>query len=141
MRHAQVVLFAGIDRQIEAVGEAANTADVEPQILFIYGYPRARKEEIAFIDRIAADGSIYYLPIVEGSDVFAANSIYADQMSGWDWTIDKSVEPPHTSGERVAARCFDRDQEIPAGVAAYALHDVSSEVRFVLGEVKKLLRK
>ena len=125
----------------EIVWEAANAAVLEPQILFIYGYNRGRSEEIAFIDRIAGDGSIYHLPVVSGSDAFTANANFAAQLAGRGWTIDTGDEEPITIGERTAARFFDLEQKpLPSSTTAYGLHDVSAEVRFVLANVKKLLR-
>ena len=131
----------GLVANEELVWEAANSPGIDRRQLFVYGYTRARIEEVAFIDRIAGDGSVYYLPVVDGADVFAANGTHASRMLGWRWTVDNAGDNvPETIGERAAAKFVGVQEEPPSGVAAHCLHDVDSEVRYVLGEVKGLLR-
>jgi RecB family exonuclease len=61
-------------------------------------------------------------------------------MAGWGWTLDRGTETQRSVGEQTAARFAAVSDVQPAAVAALKFHDINCEVRFVLGEVKKLLR-
>lgn len=124
------------------VWEAANLPDIGPEPLLIYGYPRARKEEVAFINRLAGDGSVYHLPVAEGSDAFKSNLEYALQMQGWGWALRQATGGDEAAavGETAAARFVGLGHEKMGAIRAHSLQDVGLETRFVLGEVKKLLR-
>lgn len=130
----------GLVHREELVWQAANLSDIEPQVLYIYGYTRGRSEEIAFIDRFAAEGSIYYLPIVGGADAFSRNADYAAQLETRGWSMDDREYSAGTIGERAAAKLVGISEKVASQASAHSLHDVDGEVRYVLGEVKKLLR-
>lgn len=74
-----------IDR--EAVLWRASQLDISKQKLFIYGYFRARKEEVLFIDKIAADGSIFFLPS-HGNSIFEVNRVWATKLKELGWEIE-----------------------------------------------------
>ena len=66
-----------IDRE-ELLWAAAH-CEPEPRPLFIYGHHRVRKEEIVFINAIAGDGSVYYLPCDEDG-IFTGNREWAERL-------------------------------------------------------------
>ncbi len=72
-----------VDRQ-EVLLKAAAIVP-ERTKLFIYGYHRARPEEIAFIDALAADGSIYFLPYSDHR-MFASNGRWIEYLKTKGWT-------------------------------------------------------
>lgn len=109
----------------------------EPRRMVIIGHYRARKEEIEFIDAIAADGSVYYLPCGDAG-FFAANRHWAEYLAkkGWE-VIDE--EPTRVSAGEGLALLFANGVGEPDSVSALEYPNVEAEVRGTLGEVKKLI--
>ena len=121
----------------------ASLLPIEPQKLFIYGYYRARTEEINLLAKLAGDGSIMYLPTSEHS-IFKTNKIFIENLkqSGWVEEVEQAkltTDFAHkiTVGDKFAQRF----------IANSALHDidyppvneyasVEKEVRGVLSRVK-----
>jgi RecB family exonuclease len=134
------------DRLVEseaALDTAAKLNIIRPEKVLIYGYFRARQlparpEEIEFIDQVAADGSIFYLPLSD-APVFASNREWADLLLSRGWQIEnsKSVDP-QTNTQRVAAAFASRDKTEfkPVDIEATAYSDLENEVRGTLAQVK-----
>lgn len=109
----------------------------EHRKLLIYGHHRARKEEVLFIDAIAGDGSIYYLPCGDHG-IFSANREWANNLIANGWTVDDETAAPETSGQKLAATFLG----IPAGtsdISAIAYPNIESEVRGVLSSAKQMI--
>jgi RecB family exonuclease len=105
----------------------------------VYGYFRARKEEISFIDAIAGDGSVYYLPCHE-DPVFTSNRRLAGELVSRGWARDDAPNAEAPSPGWAASRFLN----IPAihdegNVTARRCADVTEEVRAALARVKQLV--
>ncbi len=121
---------------IELFSVAAR-CEPEPQRLLIYGYHRARKEEIEFIHAVSGDGSIYYLPC--GNDgIFTVNREWAEYLRMNGWTIADDGKLPVTAGELLAA-CFVDHAAEPPTVDAVAYSNVEAEIRGALAAAKQLV--
>ncbi len=117
----------------------ASLLPLEPEKILVYGYFRARSEEIAFLNRLAAIGSIYYLPCGD-TGIFHSNIFWRDSMiaSGWNEETDDPANE-RTVG-RSAAECFAESlTKCPDTVHAFRCRDIDAETRFILGRVKRLL--
>ncbi len=128
-----------IDR--EALLRVASGFVVERQRVAVFGHFRARVEEIRYIDKLAADGSFYFLPV--GDDpIFAANveAVKTLQTNGWQQELG-GVNNLTDIGERSAARfissCAGKPKPAPATAESHT--DVRSEIRTTLARVKRLL--
>jgi RecB family exonuclease len=134
------------DRLIDseaALDTAAKANIIRPEKVLIYGYFRARQlparsEELEFIDQIAADGSIFYLPLSE-TPVFASNRGWADLLVSRGWQIEtRQPTDPQTDIQRVAA-AFASGNETKfeaTEIEATAYSDLENEVRGTLAQVK-----
>jgi len=125
-------------RRIDAAELLSVAARLNPerQCLTIYGYHRARKEEILFIDAIAGEGSRYYLPIADSS-IFAVNRRWQRYLEANGWRTEDNGRGPETPGEKLAARFVGAGS--PAGVVAAEYPHLEAEVRGVLSEAKRLV--
>ena len=82
----------------------ASQLKLEPLALFIYGYFRARKEEIFFINAVAGEESIYHLPC-HANPIFKVNAQWAERLKVWGWTLDENDgERPASVGSEAARR-------------------------------------
>lgn len=109
----------------------------EPQSLCVYGYFRARKEEIVFINAIAGDNSVYYLPCGE-DPIFEINNKSADWLSTiGGWQIESELPNRDDLGALAARRFVEPFDEVL--FTALSFDNVESEVRNVLGRAKSLL--
>lgn len=151
-----------VDRQ-EVLLKAAAIVP-EPKKLFIYGYHRARPEEIAFIDALAADGSFYFLPYTDHR-MFASNGRWIEYLKNKGWTeAEYDPEKGPSAGKILAARFAGRpvsdevrvrgskaDGDQPAlpffGVetfeetekaGAFSYSDIEQEIRGTLAQAKML---
>lgn len=117
---------------------AATNCDPEPRSLLVYGHHRARKEEIAFINAIAGDGSSYFLPC-QDDGIFTVNRGWADWLNERGWQIDDVASGQvDTAGARLAARFVGLADDAPDS-AAMAYPNVEAEVRGVLAEIKQII--
>jgi ATP-dependent helicase/DNAse subunit B len=143
-----------IDR--EAVLWRASQLEFPKEKLFIYGYFRARKEEVLFIDKIAADESIFFLPCHENS-IFEANRVWAAKLNALGWVIDATddltpndVCPVTEMALRFINETYEggRHQEasstrneIASDPSAIAYPNIEDEVRGTLARAKHLIIK
>ncbi len=123
-----------IDRE-ETLLAAAGFAPERRQMV-IFGYHRARKEEILFIDAIAGDGSVLYLPCGE-EGMFTVNRRWADHLKQNGWDVASANIGPVTAGECLAAAYARIAAPPPANAVAYT--DIDAEVRGCLAEAKQLV--
>lgn len=134
-----------IDR--EAVLWRASQLELERERLFVYGYFRARKEEILFIDRFAADESVFFLPCHENS-IFEVNRTWAHTLTGLGWTIDPAndlttndISPGTAMASRFINVGLDKDSLQDRGNAgtAIAYPSIEAEVRGTIARAKHLV--
>ena len=124
-----------IDRN-EILLEAAGRTP-ERQRLLIYGYHRARKEEIHFIDSIAGDGSVCFLPVTDDA-IFNVNRDWLGFLENNGWRIDDAGAAPRSVGEGLGQRFLGAGKLI-ADIRATEYPNIESEIRGVLSEVKQLV--
>ncbi|HEY9855602.1 MAG TPA: PD-(D/E)XK nuclease family protein, partial [Stenomitos sp.] len=104
-----------------------------PQLLTIYGYPRLGPDEQAFIEAIAADGSLLLLPC--GAEPHFSEPCEAAgwfQERGWSLELE-----PEAEGKGLPTPCFGR--VAAPYMAAHRFPDQEAEVRGVLANVKALV--
>ena len=114
---------------------------VEKQKIIVYGYFRARQfaarpEEFEFIDRLAADESIFYLPLADAA-VFSVNQEWVDALTSRGWEVKRdALHELDRIGETLAAR-FARlsAADVPA-VTTIEYSDIETEVRGTLARAK-----
>lgn len=114
-----------------------------PERVLVAGYPRVGLGELHFLDAFAGAGSVFLLPL--GSDVAVRSSEdAAAYLAARAWAVERSPEPGAAVGERLAARLeTGRGRGAPATpeeARALRFADQEDEVRWVLTEVKALLR-
>ncbi|HMS09984.1 MAG TPA: PD-(D/E)XK nuclease family protein, partial [Pyrinomonadaceae bacterium] len=134
-----------IDR--EAVLWRVSQLELERERLFVYGYFRARKEEILFIDRFAADESVFFLPCHENS-IFEVNRTWAHTLNELGWTIDAAndlttndISPGTEMASRFINVGLDKDslQERGNDGTAIAYPSIEAEVRGTIARAKHLV--
>ena len=96
----------------------------ERRPVLVWGYPRLGRDEVAFIDGVAGEGSVLHLPYAE-DHTFSENRETAEELEKCGWVIDRT--PPQASW----------DTEVP--VEAHVYSHLEAEVRGVLAQVKVLL--
>jgi PD-(D/E)XK nuclease superfamily len=103
----------------------------------ILGHYRARKEEVEFIDAVADDGSVYYLPC-GGAGFFAANRRWINHLAEKAWDIVEDDATPASTGEDLALQFAGRCSSA-AKAEAVEYPNIESEVRDTLAIVKQLI--
>lgn len=105
--------------------------------VLVAGYPRGGSAELAFLDSIAAAGSVFVLPAG-----FVASEAAAAVLGDRGWQVERIVEP--TTLEPTAAAPTINGAAGPAistaRIHAYRLPNQEDEVRYVLSDIKRLLR-
>lgn len=117
---------AGVLDSAEALAEAARSLQNSParRAVAVRGYPRLSAQEIAFVDAMAADGSVLHLPFAEDS-VFRDNREAGEEFRARGWSVGESpVSEPWSPRAECSAR---------------AAPDQEKEVREALCRVKELL--
>ncbi len=116
----------------------ASQIEGDKQRLAVWGHFRARKEEIVFINSIAAEGSIYFLP-VDDHPIFGVNRTWAEWLKGRGWELDPELQSDSggLTGRSLAAAYIGMG-EAPPEVFASAYSNIESEVRGTLAEIKRL---
>lgn len=133
-----------IDR--ESVLWRASQLEMTKRKLFVYGYFRARKEEILFIDKIADDGSVFFLPSHSNS-IFEVNRAWIDNLKQHGWEIDATEEPARKDGPAgaLAASRFideaggDDSHKAASHSAAVVYPTIDDEVRGTIARAKQLI--
>ena len=130
------VLWAAVERDL-----------VQRLPVVIYGYFRARQlearpEELEFVDRLAGDGSIFYLPC-GNAPVFSANREWLRVLTERGWEVDERVSnQAPCSGAELLAQGFGTGIETSQAAVdnscaeAFEYPDIEAEVRGVLARAK-----
>ncbi len=113
----------GLIDPAEALWEAAQASPDRRPVL-VWGYPRLGRDEVAFIDAVAREGSVLHLPYAE-DHTFYENLGTAEELERRGWTVERT--PPHAVW----------DMGIP--VDAHSYPHVEAEVRGALAQIKVLL--
>ncbi len=109
--------------------------------ILIYGYFQPRLDELAFIEAIAGEGSIFYVPIAH-HDLFTHQRICVEQLQRQGWQIESALSSPETPGEKLAQKFLSQTPEdLPTDsfIAAHVYPSPEAEARGVLAQVKQLL--
>ena len=107
----------------EALLEVASIRQRRRTVL-VWGYPRFGRDELAFVDAVAGDGSVVYLPYADDR-LFEENKETTEALRQRTWTVDR--EYPRTVWD------------VSAQVEATEYPHLEAEVRGVLTQVKELL--
>ncbi len=150
----------GIFDESELYWRAAELA-VDPQKIFVYGYFQPRPDELAWIDKLAADESIVFLPM-GGTALFAEvqSAVNFLEKKGWSVADDEitthsaagvelcqtflqpvssDIDPQPVNAETVNAETVSAKTVSAKTVSAYAYGTFDAEARGVLAQVKALL--
>ena len=134
-----------VDRDA-VLSESVRYQVIKPRPVVIYGYFRARQlparpEEVELIDRLAADGSVFYLPCGD-EPLFSSNRAWLDLLIERGWQTDSertpADRPPKSiqvlAGNFKSGKLFDpREFE---NVEAIEYPDQVHEVRSTLARAK-----
>src|SRR5690606_38978354 len=128
LRYRELLAGSQVVDPAEAVW-AASRLEPRRASLLVAGYPRVGLAELAFLDAIADDGSVFVLPAGSAASAEAAGVLAA---RGWLVEDDQEALGDHPPAMAEAFR----------GVALRSLRlpDQEHEVRWALAEVKRLLR-
>jgi hypothetical protein len=96
----------------------------ERRPVLVWGYPRLGRDEVAFIDAVAGEGSVLRLPYAE-DHTFYENRETAEELERRGWAVDRTL--PQASW----------DVEVP--VEAHVYSHLEAEVRGALAQAKVLL--
>lgn len=110
--------------------------------LFLYGYPRLSHLEFEFVDHITAEGSVLILPYLASAAIFDDNFSSAEKLSLSGWSIEIVREEKDTSQYHIGRdllQAFTTESAAPETVTAESYPDAESEVRALLGSIKKCL--
>jgi len=122
----------------------------ERRSLLIYGYVQPRADELAFIEAIAGEGSVFCLPVTE-HPLFHQAQRAVQQLQAGGWQVDKSQETGispvtahlnETPGAWLAQQFLRPIPEsVPAhlAIAAHPYASPEAEARSVLVQVKQSL--
>ena len=146
LAYSQLLRDNGEVDAAEALWQAA-TAIRSREPLLVYGYSRLGAGEVAFVDALAAPGSVVVLPAG-----FRASEDASSELAAHGWEVRQDDRMGSETGPPLAARftatvarLVDGRPAAPpidgpnAGLAAHTLADVEDEVRWVLARVKRLL--
>ncbi|MEM8505460.1 MAG: PD-(D/E)XK nuclease family protein [Cyanobacteria bacterium P01_D01_bin.1] len=131
----------------ELYWRAIDSAPVIQQLL-IYGYFQPQAPELAWIDALAAPGSVIFLPL-DDAPLFAKTQAAVDWLiqSGWEWlqATTPSTSRLHTTADAPTNKSLcetfldSKDIEPPVESAiAYSYGTFESEIRGTLSQVKAL---
>ncbi|PZO60798.1 MAG: PD-(D/E)XK nuclease family protein [Phormidesmis priestleyi] len=120
--------------------------NVDPQKTLIYGYFQPRQDELAWIDKLAADKSIVFLPICDTAlFVEVQSSVDFLEKRGWSVTGDEITTHLAVGIElcqtflQPAASVVEQPPINAEMISAYAYGTLDAESRGVLAQVKALL--
>ena len=89
----------GLIDPAEALWQAAQ-ASPERRPVLVWGYPRLGRDEVAFIDAVAGEGSVVRLPYAE-DHTFDENRETAEELERRGWTIERT--PPQAAWDAEVA--------------------------------------
>ncbi|MEP0889357.1 PD-(D/E)XK nuclease family protein [Leptolyngbya sp. FACHB-16] len=114
----------------------------ERRSFLIYGYFQPRADELALIEAIAGENSIFCLPVTD-HNLFSAQQATLTQLQGWGWQMDgEPARAIATPGSWLAQQFLSPTSEPPPehlSITAHAYPNQDAEARGVLAQVKHLL--
>ncbi len=125
----------------------ASAQNPQKQKVLVYGYFRGRPEEARFIDALAADDSIYFLPI-DKAHWFKANRAITENLVAKGWTLEDAGMPQEGAGASATEVLLWNEQhseekEIRGASGecykAYEFANREREIRATLAKVKNLV--
>lgn len=114
---------------------------VEAQPLLIYGYFQPHPGELAWLDKLAASESIFFLP-TEDTPLFADVQAAVRRLTKNGWSIlPNDISPPLSASAELCQSFLGVEplQAQPDTVNAYAYGTFEAEARGTLAQVKALL--
>lgn len=115
-------------------------ASLKPQKrkILVYGYFRGRVEETEFIDAVADEGSVYFLPVASHHS-FTVNRSRADWLIERGWSEDAGAPKVAGIGQEAALRFVGISKSVVTGLTAEVFSDIDAEIRGTLTKVKQLV--
>ena len=125
------------------------------QSYLFYGYFTASRDELAFINAVAGDGSVIVLPPVEaaGTNLFIhyRNTVDFLQDQGWQFIrssgrkncpdLEIKAHNKNSHLGKKLQKSFLNSESLPSGILLHRYSDKITEVRGVLTQVKALLNQ
>lgn len=105
--------------------------------VLMYGYFCPKWDELEFLNAIADEGSIFFLPL-QNHSLFTENKAAVEWLEQQGWQIRTMPSQPETIGECLAEKCLNLDVKTP-DANVYRYSDLEAEVRGILAQVKQLL--
>ena len=127
----------------ELYWRATDLNELEPEPLLVYGYFQLQPDERAWLNRIAAAGSVLCLPI-NSSPLFADAEVTLDWLTGQGWEIMAGhTDTPLPPGiQRCEAFLQPDEHKRPPHLdLAHAYGTLEAEVRGTLTQIKALLHE
>lgn len=113
----------------------ASAFETTREPIAVWGHFRPRVEEVALIDRITGDGSVFWLPL--GDDpIFTENRRHAERLVASGWTIDNTGEIDETHAGMSFARTFLLDSTIEPLGSYFVCNNRRDEIRSILTMIK-----
>ena len=100
-----------------------------------YGYFAPGRDELAIINAIAGENSIFVLP---SNDLYPQNRIAIEWLQERGWEVEQS-QPITVGINRQLQQCFSQTSTLPERVSLNVFPNLEAEVRGVLTSVKVLL--
>ncbi|HHP7245253.1 MAG TPA: PD-(D/E)XK nuclease family protein [Elainellaceae cyanobacterium] len=107
----------------------------------VYGYVQPTADELAFINAIAGEGSMYVLPSAQHSD-FVDIDTAIQMLAAAGWQIDQTepISQSNSVGNPLSCRFVGNDNSTTVNACpVYAYGDIDAEARGTLAHVKQLL--
>lgn len=141
-RYRELLRATGLVDRAELLWVAGERVE-RPEPVLVAGYPRVGLGELSFLDAYAGDGSVFVLPLADEAS-FRSSEDAAVYLAARGWTVERAPQLGPAVGERLAARLANGREQATAprqeGVRALRFGNQEDEVRWVLTEVKALLR-
>ncbi|MGJ3246488.1 MAG: PD-(D/E)XK nuclease family protein [Elainellaceae cyanobacterium] len=108
--------------------------------LFVYGYGQPTADELALINAIADEGSVYVLPYAQHPD-FADIDSAIQRLETAGWRIDQTepISQSNSVGNQLSCRFVSKDNSTVNACPVHAYGDIEAEARGTLAHVKQLL--
>lgn len=112
----------------------------KPEDIFIYGYFQPQPDQVAFINAVAGENSVWVLPSGD-ADCLAKNQDAIATLQKNGWIVDAGeTSDILTLGERLQSRFLDKDK-ISDPLQFHVYPNLEAEIRGVLAQVKDLIQR
>ena len=112
---------------------------IAPRKLLLYGYFQPSADELAWINALAAPGSVIFLPATDSS-FFSDTRRSLEWLTQQGWQVQEDCSSANTPGEQLSQRFIELGD--PAAIATspcFAYPTFEAELRGTLAQVKALL--